>query len=108
MKLKNKTRYKIGILSEYLCDLTTELDTLAKLENEDGWGLYHYIIIDEFGLRNKCLALRVHGGTVGDIHINDDNIITRINIDNSYVIQTYPPNLNEIINKKYIGERLEW
>lgn len=106
MKLQNKAGK--GILSEYLCELTTELDKLAKLDNSDDvFKLFHYIIINNIGIKEKCFAIRVYGGTVGGIWFDDNNIITKIYIDTDYVIKSYPANINETI-QKYIGKKLEW
>lgn len=47
------------------------------------------------------------GGTVGDIHFDDNYIITKIVIDTNYVIKTYPANVNKLI-QKFVGEAIEW
>lgn len=104
MKLKHKRG--IGILSEYLCDLTDELDTLAKLDSGKEFHLYHYIIVDDYGMKEKCLAIRVHGGTVGEIWFDKNNVITKISIDTKYVVKSYPENVEEIV-QKYVGKILE-
>lgn len=105
MKLEHK-RGK-GILSEYLCELTNELDDLAKLDNGKEFHLYHYIVLDDYSIKQKCLPVRVHGGTVGGIWFDDDNRITKIIIDTKYVVKSYPDNINESI-QKYVGEKIEW
>lgn len=104
MKLKHKRGS--GILSEYLCDLTDELDALAKLDNGKEFHLYHYIIVDDYGMKEKCLAIRVHGGTVGGLWFDENNIITKISIDTKYVVKSYPENVEEIV-QKYVGKTLE-
>ena len=78
-------------MTEYRCSLTKELDILS----------------DEGFKKEKCLAIRVPGGTIGSIHYDDNNIITNITIDTGYVIETYPDNVNGLV-KEFIGEKIEW
>ena len=96
-----------GILSEYLCELTTELDDLAKLDNGKEFHLFHYIVLDDCAIDDKCLPIRVYGGTVGAILFDDNNVITQITIQTDYVVRTYPSNINEVV-QKYIGQKLDW
>ena len=97
-----------GISSEYLCEITEELDKASGLgRKEKGWSNYHYIVVDNHSIKNKCLAIRVHGGTVGSIDINENNIITNIDIDTDYVVKTYNDDVKDILNK-FIGTQLEW
>lgn len=100
MKLQHK-RGK-GILSEYICELTDELDELAKLDF-----LYHYIIIDDLSVKERALPVRVYGGTVGSIFFDEKQIVTKIVIDTNYVVKTYPKNINNLV-QKYVGSKIEW
>ena len=94
-------------IKQYQCKLTTELDSLAGLEKQGhDYPFYHYILADEFCLSHRCLAIRVPGGTVGGIWIDEHNKVTRIEIDTTYVIKTYPDNVNECV-QKYVGELLD-
>ncbi len=68
---------------------------------------HHYILADEWCRNQKCLAIRVPGGTVEGIHFDDNSIITKIVVDTNYVVKTYPSNINELI-QKFIGEVIEW
>lgn len=106
MKLNKQNRCE-----EYICDLTKELDLLAKFDENINENIirffHHYIVADAFCKKDKCLAIRVPGGTVGSIWIDDNNVITDIYIDTDYVVKTYPNNVNELI-KKYIGEVIEY
>ena len=61
-------------LQEYYCDLTREIDKLLGLSLDQYWK--HYILADNSMIKDKCLAIRIPGGTVGGIWINDENIIT--------------------------------
>ena len=52
-------------LQEYYCDLTREIDRLLGLSPDQYWK--HYILADSTMLKDKCLAIRIPGGTVGGI-----------------------------------------
>lgn len=95
MKLEQK------FLSYYVCDLTRELDKLAGINEERDW-IYHYLMADPYSLKNKEFPLRVPGGTIGGVWLDEENRIKEISIDTGYVVKTYPANVNEIV-QKYIG-----
>lgn len=93
---------------EYGCDLTRELDALSNISNQHYYDVfYHYILADDWCKNKHCLAIRVHGGTVGGVYIDDNYIITKIVIDTKYIVKTYPANVNELI-QKFVGEVIEW
>lgn len=105
MKLDNRREV---LPDEYRCDLTRELDELANLSKEYYYGcFYHYILADKWCKDERCLALRVPGGTVGGITVDDNNVITKIVIDTDYVVKTYPSNVNDLM-QKYVGEVIEY
>lgn len=105
MKLYNISEM---LKTEYKCQLTKELDSLAKLNENDYYDFfYHYIQADELCKKEKYLAIRVPGGTVGGMWIDDNNRIIKIIIDTDYVVSTYPDNVNELI-QKFVGEIIEW
>lgn len=100
MKLTNTGEY---LSTDYRCDLTRELDSLAKLSEKEHYrSFYHYILADDWCKEKKCLAIRVPGRTVGGVWIDDNNIITKIVIDSSY-----PSNINDSI-QKFVGEVIEY
>ena len=101
MKLECKPYFN----KEYFSDLTKELDKMAKFEENSLFK--HYILADDYCIKEKCLAIRVPGGTVGGIWINQDSVITKIWIDTDYVVKTYPENVEEII-QKYVGEKINF
>ena len=104
MKLDNR---KTVLNYEYVCELTKELDMLAKLTDKEFYDVfYHYIVADNYCKKEKCLAIRVPGGTVGGVWIDDNNAITKIVVDTDYVVKTYPSNVNELI-QKFIGTVIE-
>lgn len=94
--------------NEYRCDLTKELDNISAISRLNYYDMfYHYILGDKWCRKQKCLAIRVPGGTVGGIHFDNKNIITKIVVDTNYVVKTYPANVNELI-QKFVGEIIEW
>ena len=111
---KNKTEDNLklerrkSVCEEYRCDLTKELDDMSGISKQHYYDMFHhYILADEWCKKEKCLAIRVLGGTVGGIHFNDNNTITKIVIDIDYVVKTYPSNVDDLI-QKYVGEVIEW
>lgn len=91
---------------KYRCDLTDKLDNLSGLSDKGNSSIFrHYVLADERCKKDKCLPIRVPGGTVGGITLDENNVITDISIDTDYVISTYPENINELV-KKFVGERI--
>ena len=103
MKLERRK----SVSEEYICDLTKELDDMSGIQKQYFYSMFHhYILVDEWCRKEKCLAIRVPGGTVGEINFDDNNIITKIVIDTNYVVNTYPTNVNDLI-QKFVGEVIE-
>lgn len=97
-----------SLCKEYRCDLTRELDNVSGISKLHYYDMFHhYILADDWCKKEKCLAIRVPGGTVGGIYFDDNNVIAKIVVDANYVVKTYPSNMNELI-QKYIGEVIEW
>lgn len=90
----------------YVCELTDELDALVKAMS-DASANRHYILADEFCKRNKCLAIRILGCTLGAIHYNHDNIVTGIEINTDCKDEIYLSSVRELV-KKYIGVKIEF
>lgn len=104
MKLINRNGWS---KTEFQCALTKELDALSKINTSEYYDLFHhYLLVDSIGIKEKCLAIRVPGGTVGGVWIDEDRAITKIHIDTDYVVKTYPSNINELA-QKYVGEVIE-
>lgn len=98
----------ISFCKVYRCDLTKELDDISGISKQYYYHMfYHYILADEWCKNQKCLAIRVPGGTVGGIYFDDNGVITKIVVDTNYVVKTYPTNVNEII-QRFVGEVIEW
>ena len=80
------------------------LDQVAGLDEK-----LHYIVINDLILFNDedpaTYYIRVPGGTVGSIWLDDDYNIRRIFIDTDYVIESYPKDINEQV-EKFLGERM--
>lgn len=105
MKLDNRNEC---FKEHYTCELTKELDLLSKMSEQTWYDIFHhYVLVDDLSRKEKCLAIRVPGGTVGGIWFNENNIITGVEVDTNYVVKTYQSNVNELI-QKFIGEVIEW
>lgn len=105
MRLENKYKgSKYESLTEYFCDITRFLDEQAKVPNSR-WR--HYVYLGRhYSDKEKCLAVRIPGGTVDGIWLDDDNKIVKIEVDTNYVVRTYPDDINELL-KKFIDEKIE-
>lgn len=104
MKLEKCNSYS----EEYISDLTKELDRISGISKLDYYDIfYHYILADALCKQEKCLAIRVPGGSLGGICFDDNDVITKIEVDTNYVVKTYPNNVNELI-QKFIGEKIKW
>lgn len=104
MKLERRCEWD---KTNFRCDLTYALDDAASLNKMPDYDLYHhYILVDAIALKEKIIPIRVPGGTVGAVWIDEHNKITMIQIDRNYVVKAYPPNVDEII-AKFIGETIE-
>lgn len=104
MKLEKRKHWE----DEFICELTKELDALAGLSKSEYYDFFHhYILADDWCKKEKCLAVRVPGGTVGGVWIDDNNVITKIVIDTTYTVKTYPDNINDVI-QKFVGEVIEY
>lgn len=109
MELINKYKgSKCEYFNEYFCEITDELDRLAGIVKKDDefYSWKHYILADDFCVKERCLAIRIPGGTVGGIWINEDNVITKIEVDTNYVVKTYPKDVNIQI-QKYVGCKID-
>lgn len=106
-----KRKYKDDFdMDEYFCELTEELDNLSGLNKQESYyyGRRHYIYATNSDKKEHIYAIRIPGGTVGDIETDNDNVIVNLAVDTNYVVRTYPCNINEIIKKKYIGTKIEF
>lgn len=92
--------------AEYFCAITKLLDRESGIDTKDNDYFRHYILADKLQIKNKCLAIRVPGGTVGGIRIDDNGLIKEICVDTNYIIKRYPQNINQILSK-YVGERID-
>lgn len=103
-----KLERRESVSEEYRCNFTRELDNISGISKLHYYDMFHhYILANEWCRKEKCLAIRVPGGTVGGIHFDDNNVITKIVIDTDYVVKTYPTNVNDLI-QKFVGEVIEW
>ena len=101
MILKNK----YGLSSDmYVSKLTDELDQLAGFTTNSI--RKHYIFIDDYCRKKSIYAIRVPGGTVGEIRVDETNKVVGIVIDTGYVVKTYPENINVLL-QEYVGEEIK-
>ena len=102
-----KEKYSLGNDKQYYCKFTEELDRCAGFDIREYPYYRHYLLdyMDRDRFRNY--PIRVPGGTVGVIWVDDHNVITNIKIDRSYVVKTYSDELDAII-EKYIGKKIKF
>lgn len=102
MKLTEKKKW--CTFCEWTCELTRDLDQMSGMDEK-----LHYLQKDTLKLMGEedipDYFIRVPGGTVGSIWMDNENI-RDIFIDTGYVVDSYPEDVNERV-KKYIGERIE-
>lgn len=103
MELKRR-KIRGEVRNAWTCEITWFLDQVAGLDEK-----LHYIVINDLILFNDedpaTYYIRVPGGTVGSIWLDDDYNIRRIFIDTEYVIESYPEDINEQM-RKFISERM--
>ena len=100
------------IWKEYYNDFTRECDThlMQRMKEFYEYGQKTYILIDNIGFKEKVLAIRCPGATVGHIRYDDSSgkkIITEIEIYNDTLKMFYNESIKDIVtSKKYIGKEL--
>lgn len=47
------------------------------------------------------------GGTVGAVLIDENKVITKVELDTDYVVKTYPADIREKL-QQFVGEKLEF
>jgi len=66
----------------------------------------HYLYEPYRDLPTGEIAIRVPGGTVGTLFVDNNQVITNIAISTNYVVK-YNHDVNETINKEFRGKVLE-
>lgn len=109
MRLINKHEGTIfRSMKEYYCEITDYLDDMAGITVEDKkYSWRHYVLVDGYCIQQKCLAIRIPGGTVGGIWFDENNIISKITVDTNYVVKTYPKDINEQL-QKFVDTKIEF
>ena len=102
-----KEKYSLGNDKQYYCKFTEELDRCAGFDTREYPYYKHYLLDYRDRDRFHNFPIRVPGGTVGGIWVDDHNVITNIKIDRSYVVKTYSDELDAII-EKYIGKKIKF
>ncbi len=96
---------------DYNCVITEDLDIMSDRRNAKEWEK-HYIYIETGDLQSFYnhkpfdLAIRVPGGTVGTISLDENAIITAIHVDTNYVVTNYWRHVNKHL-QKYVGGKVE-
>ena len=99
------------IWKEYYDDFTRECDThlIQRMKEFYEYGQKTYILIDNIGFKEKALAIRCPGSTVGHIRYDDSSgkrIITEIEFYDTLKM-FYNDSINDIVtSKKWIGKEL--
>ena len=99
------------IWKEYYNDFTRECDThlMQRMKEFYEYGQKTYILIDNIGFKEKVLAIRCPGSTVGHIRYDDSSgkrIISEIEFYDTFKM-FYNDSINDIVtSKKWIGKEL--
>ena len=99
------------IWKEYYNDFTRECDThlMPRMKEFYEYGQKTYILIDNIGFKEKVLAIRCPGSTVGHIRYDDSSgkrIISEIEFYDTFKM-FYNDSINDIVtSKKWIGKEL--
>ena len=99
------------IWKECYNDFTRECDThlIQRMKEFYEYGQKTYILIDNIGFKEKVLAIRCPGSTVGHIRYDDSSgkrIISEIEFYDTFKM-FYNDSINDIvISKKWIGKEL--
>lgn len=103
MELKRR-KIQRGAITTWTCEITWFLDQVAGLDER-----LHYIVINDLILFDDedpaTYYIRVPGGTVGSVWLDENYNIRRIFIDTDFVVKSYPEDINEQV-KKFLGERM--
>ena len=99
------------IWKEYYNDFTRECDThlIPGMKKLYEYGQKTYILMDDISLKEKVMAIRCPGATVGHIRYNDSSgkrIISEIEFYDTFKM-FYNDSINDIVtSKKWIGKEL--
>ena len=103
---------KVGhIWKEYYNDFTRECDThlIQRMKEFYEYEQKTYILIDSIGFKEKALAIRCPGSTIGHIRYDDSSgkrIISEIEFYDTFKM-FYNDSINDIVtSKKWIGKEL--
>lgn len=89
-------------LNNYYCELTEFLDKVTEKKRPS---IRHYILAMQYNFDKGVFPIRLPGSTVGEVHVNEDQVITNVQIDGNYYKDIYPADINEML-EKYLGEKM--
>ena len=102
-----KEKYSFGNDKPYYCKFTEELDRCAGFDTREYPYYKHYLLDYSHTDGFHNYPIRVPGGTVGGVWVDDHNVIVNIKIDRNYVVKTYSDEMDAII-EKYIGKKIKF
>lgn len=97
---------KVSRKDEFRCKITKFLDEARGINNKDVPCQYHhYVVADASYRKDKILAIRVPGSTVGFIKFDKNGVITEVSLFEESL--GYPTDIEDNL-KQFIGEQIEW
>lgn len=103
MELENKyAGSEYNSSCEYFCELTEFLDNITEKKR---LSRRHYILALPCDFADGALPIRLPGSTVGGVFIDENNVITKVQIDGNYYKGIYPKNINKML-ERYVGEKI--
>lgn len=107
--LELKRKYDEGTCREFYCALTEMLDKGSSMTKGLAGGIYkHYVLVDDWSLNERRLAIRLPGRTWGGIGIDADMVVTDIVMDETgFETNTRPYSEDLLRNiQQFVGCRL--
>jgi len=86
--------------------ITKHLDRMSGLSTEGDYPFHHYVLCTQRDYDDRLLVIRVPGGSVGYMTIDENDVITEIHVDTDYVITSYWRNVNKHLVKNYLGKKI--
>ena len=96
--MNSRCRNIITVDLDKMSDLGTDYKEIENI-------FHHYILSDKIGFEQKCLPIRIPGGSVGCICFDENNVITECFVETDYVLNSYWRNVNKHL-QKYVGQKI--
>ena len=88
---------------QFVNDITRFLDALSFADRADSHFRKHYVYRDETDYSESILAIRLPGSTVGDIELDENNVIVRIRLFGNPCLIQYSDDVVNQVNEKFAG-----